>query len=60
MVSLAHGSLNNWGQYAFKFMTSSGAYDDALLALVNGALLLVGLVALQQIGSERTTENPKS
>jgi membrane protease YdiL (CAAX protease family) len=46
LVSLAHGSLNNWGQYAFKFMNTSGERDLVLFALVNLALLFVGLSAL--------------
>ncbi len=42
IVSLAHGALNNWGQYAFKFMRSAGEHDAVLLSLVNAALLAVG------------------
>jgi membrane protease YdiL (CAAX protease family) len=48
LVSLAHGALNNWGQYAFKFMNSSGGRDLALFAIVNVALLAAGLAALAQ------------
>ena len=43
LVSLAHGALNNWGQFAFKLMSTDGRADLALLALLNSALLLVGL-----------------
>ena len=46
LVSLAHGSLNNWGQFAFKFMNSDGNWDFSLLVLVNLTLLTVGLGAL--------------
>jgi membrane protease YdiL (CAAX protease family) len=46
LVSLAHGALNNWGQYAFKFMRTSGERDLALFALVNVAILAVGVGAL--------------
>ncbi len=46
LLSLAHGALNNWGQYAFKFMSTSGESDLALFALVNVALLAVGAGAL--------------
>jgi membrane protease YdiL (CAAX protease family) len=46
LVSLAHGALNNWGQYAFKFMSTSGERDLALLVLVNAAILAVGVGAL--------------
>jgi membrane protease YdiL (CAAX protease family) len=52
LVSLAHGAFNNWGQYAFKFMSTSGEHDLTLFALVNVALLAVGVVALTQTGSE--------
>jgi uncharacterized protein len=56
ILSLAHGSLNNWGQYAFKFMASSGSHDVALLTLVNGALLAVGVLALSRVSPQ--AENP--
>lgn len=46
LLSLAHGALNNWGQYAFKFMSTRGESDLALFALVNVALLAVGAGAL--------------
>jgi membrane protease YdiL (CAAX protease family) len=49
MVSLAHGSLNNWGQYAFKFMTSSGHHDVAILAFVNVALFGLGIAILPRL-----------
>lgn len=42
LVSLAHGALNNWGQYAFKFMKTSGERDLVLLAMVTMAMLAVG------------------
>lgn len=46
IVSLAHGALNNWGQYAFKYMQFVQAQDlivvsaGSLAVLVLGALLL--------------------
>lgn len=51
IVSLGHGALNNWGQFAFKFMTDStkttGINENiVLLATVNLTLLIVGLVIL--------------
>ena len=49
LVSLSHGALNNWGQYAFKFINTAGPHDLELFALVNLALLAVGLGALAQI-----------
>jgi membrane protease YdiL (CAAX protease family) len=45
LVSLSHGALNNWGQYAFKYMTTSGNQDVLLLLFVNLALLAAGLLA---------------
>jgi hypothetical protein len=43
IVAIAHGALNNWGQYAFKFMRDVATPDPALL-LVAGflGLLIVG------------------
>lgn len=33
IVALAHGALNNWGQYAFKYMREvAGPHDDLVLA----------------------------
>jgi membrane protease YdiL (CAAX protease family) len=49
LVSLAHGAINNWGQYAFKFMETSGERDLVLLVLVAVAMLAVGAGALVQI-----------
>jgi membrane protease YdiL (CAAX protease family) len=46
LVSLAHGAFNNWGQYAFKFMKTSGERDLTLLVLVAVAVLAVGVGAL--------------
>ena len=50
VVSLAHGALNNWGQYAFKFMQDSAKDFSAqqvwLLVAVNGSLLICGLIIL--------------
>jgi len=53
LVALAHGAFNNWGQYAFKFMKTSGEQDLALLALVVMATLAVGASALTQIADPR-------
>ena len=46
LVSVAHGAFNNWGQYAFKFMKTSGEHDLLLLVLVAMAGLAVGAGAL--------------
>jgi membrane protease YdiL (CAAX protease family) len=50
LVSLAHGALNNWGQYAFKFMKTSGERDFILLALAAVALLAAGAGAWRERG----------
>jgi len=55
LVSLAHGAFNNWGQYAFKFMKTSGEHDLTLLALVAAAVFAVGVGALARIGSRAST-----
>ena len=50
IVSIAHGALNNWGQYAFKYMqdsTTDSNWQQAWLFVgVNGSLLLLGLILL--------------
>ena len=60
IVSIAHGSLNNWGQFLFKFMQTSGDYDPALFGLVNASLLLVGLLSIIAIhGSQSSSRAPR-
>jgi membrane protease YdiL (CAAX protease family) len=51
IVSVAHGSLNSWSQYAFKYMKDAPATDSDLLALAAGglALLFVGSVLLWRL-----------
>ena len=44
MVALAHGALNNWGQYAFKFMGGLGQHDTLLLTAGSLAVLAVGIL----------------
>lgn len=50
IISLAHGALNNWGQYAFKYMSSSpeGPVITLLIAL-NLTLFIVGAVFLLRL-----------
>jgi membrane protease YdiL (CAAX protease family) len=43
IVSIAHGALNNWGQYAFKYMDGPVPADE-------GAVLSAGIVALLIVG----------
>jgi uncharacterized protein len=60
IVCLAHSALNNWGQYAFKFIEDDT--NAAWLHLgVNGTLLILGLVILLfikiQDGVSSVTQN---
>jgi membrane protease YdiL (CAAX protease family) len=56
IVSLAHGALNNWGQYVFKYMQDSAvdfyAQQFWLLVAVNGSLLVCGLIILLTIKND--------
>ena len=55
LVTIAHGASNNWGQYAFKYMTDSGRPDQDIELILAGslALLLVGAVLLWYGGERR-------
>ncbi len=44
IVSIAHGALNNWGQYAFKFLNDF-TVADAAIVLLSGSLVLL-LIAM--------------
>ncbi|HCN83200.1 MAG TPA: hypothetical protein DIT07_06190 [Sphingobacteriaceae bacterium] len=48
IVSIAHGALNNWGQYAFKYMNDFTVADPAVV-MVSGslALLLIAIFLLR-------------
>jgi uncharacterized protein len=50
IISIAHGALNNWGQYAFKYMQDSvtdlRSHQLLLFIGVNGSLLMLGLIIL--------------
>lgn len=52
IICLAHGALNNWGQFAFKYMRDD---VDATLLLIgfNGSLLILGLIILNGIKNEK-------
>jgi len=41
IAASAHGALNNWGQYAFKFVSGEGQPDGLVLA--SGGLALIAL-----------------
>jgi uncharacterized protein len=62
MVIIAHGALNNWGQYAFKYMQNFAAADPALvLGAGNLALLLIGSLLVSRglpSSSRRPTDAP--
>lgn len=43
IAAIAHGALNNWGQYAFKFVAGAGQSSDVLVLGSGGlALILTG------------------
>jgi membrane protease YdiL (CAAX protease family) len=48
LVSIGHGALNNWGQFAFKYMKDSGSPEVDLSVLAAGslALFVVGVLLL--------------
>jgi uncharacterized protein len=48
LVAIAHGALNNWGQYAFKYMNESVTPDADIAILAAGSLglLVVGTFLL--------------
>ena len=48
LVALSHGALNNWGQYAFKYMRETRNPNADLVVLSSGyvALLMVGILCL--------------
>jgi uncharacterized protein len=49
IVTAAHGALNNWGQYAFKFISTNGRPIDGLVLATGGlALTAIGAVLLVQ------------
>jgi len=57
IVCIAHGALNNWGQYAFKFMqditTDLQAQQLWLFAGVNASLLILGLIVLATVKNKQ-------
>ncbi len=52
LAAIAHGAMNNWGQYAFKYLKDSGApsTDMAVLAAGSAALMVVGALLLWRGG----------
>jgi membrane protease YdiL (CAAX protease family) len=50
IVALAHGSLNNWGQYVFKFVAGPGQLRDAIVLGAGGlALVCAGSLLLSNL-----------
>jgi uncharacterized protein len=65
LVSIAHGSLNNWGQYAFKYMEESTTSGGDLFVLSMGSLavFIAGVLLLTfafPIHRARETARPVS
>ena len=47
IAAIAHGALNNWGQYAFKFVSGAGQSSDvAVLGSGSLALIVTGVLLL--------------
>jgi len=61
IVSLVHGSLNNWGQYAFKYMHDLKSLDSILLLVgVEISLLITGLIILLTMKTDYNIDIMKS
>ena len=62
IVSIAHGALNNWGQYAFKYMqdgkTNLQSQQIWLSIGVNGSLLFLGLLIFMTMKNSYGDNNP--
>ena len=50
IASIAHGALNNWGQFAFKFMDLRQEGDGAVILLAGGLVLVIVGIALLTFG----------
>ncbi|MEM7034999.1 MAG: CPBP family intramembrane glutamic endopeptidase [Chloroflexota bacterium] len=56
IITLAHGALNNWGQFAFKFMTDApeltGSNENLILFItLNTTLFVLGMFFLFRLSS---------
>jgi membrane protease YdiL (CAAX protease family) len=62
IVSIAHGALNNWGQYAFKYMQDKDINLQSqqlwLSVGVNGSLLILGLLIFITMKNTYDDNNP--
>ena len=50
IVSIAHGALNNWGQYAFKYMTDPAGPNLAEQVAGDLRVLGTGFLVLLSVG----------
>ena len=46
LTAIAHGALNDWGQYTFKYMKDSGSPRADIIVLSSGSLALLALGTL--------------
>jgi len=46
IAAVCHGALNDWGQYAFKFMSDEGQPGDGLVLASGGLALIAAGAAL--------------
>lgn len=64
IVCIAHGALNNWGQYAFKYMEDTAIDLQSrqiwLFTGVNGSLLILGLIVLVSLKNNHTVQGFKA
>jgi len=51
LVAIAHGALNNWGQYSFKYMKGSSS-PDADLAVLGAGFLVIAAVGISLLWHE--------
>lgn len=60
IVALAHGALNNWGQFAFKFMDDGGpgGQPGDMLILAAGGLAVVAVGSLLVVKACATKREP--
>jgi membrane protease YdiL (CAAX protease family) len=62
IVSIAHGALNNWGQYAFKYMQDSEANLQSrqmwLSVGINSSLLILGLIIFMTMKNSYIDNKP--
>lgn len=56
IVSIAHGALNNWGQYALKYMQFVEAPDSGVAAAATIAILTVGTLLLSRHTDQGTRQ----